>query len=101
FCDGILSDASERRPYLKHQKTCRGYDEDQNRCADQCPFWNRRLWTRFLRRPCSFEFLRNLRIASFVSVEIYGVKAGPGFDFAFAASTEAFLLTRYLFATPW
>src|SRR5882724_6550653 len=84
-----MPSASERRPYLKHQKTCRDYDEDQNRCADQCPFWNGRLWTRFLHCPCSFEFFRNLRIAYFVSVEIYGVKAGAVFDFAFAEIVQA------------
>src|SRR6266513_1885895 len=49
--DSILSESAEMRPYLKHQKTCRDYDEDQNRCADQRPFWNRQLWTRFLHRP--------------------------------------------------
>src|SRR6266550_1449863 len=41
-------------------------------------------------RPCSAtEFCRNLRIAYFVSVEIYGVKAGAVFDFAFAEIVQA------------
>src|SRR5437868_1219354 len=53
FWDGILPDAAGMCSYLKHQETCCDYDEDQNRCADQCPFWNRRLWTRFLRCPAS------------------------------------------------
>ena len=47
--------------------------------------------------PCSFEFLRDFRVATFVGVEIYGMNASAVFHLAFAKVVQMRTPSRIVF----